>query len=264
MMASKDGNAIRMESIVNGFGSTRVLLVGLGGLGCPVALMLARAGIGQLTMLDDDAVERSNLHRQTLFTESDVGKSKLAAGMDAIRRLCPESPTRLESVDTRLLPDNARRLVREADLVVEGSDNFATKFLCADACFLERRPCVQGAAVRWVATALSSAANGRPCYRCLFEDLPPADQAPNCAEAGVIGSVVGMGAALMVELALRIISSRPDFGSIYTYDGKRDSLHRHPLYPRKECSLCGEVANIRELDWALYEGASCASEELPP
>jgi molybdopterin/thiamine biosynthesis adenylyltransferase len=217
--------------------------------------MLTKAGVGQLTILDDDVVERSNLHRQMLFGQADVGKSKLVAGVDALRRLCPESRTELAWLETRMLPDNARDLVREADLVIEGSDNFATKFLCADACFLECKPCVQGAAVRWVATALSVDAKGGPCYRCLFEDVPPADQAPNCAEAGVVGSVVGMGAALMVELALRILLSRPDFGSVYTYDGKRDALHRHPLFARSDCPLCGKAARIHDVDWALYAGA---------
>jgi len=249
---------------VTGFESARVLLVGLGGLGCPTALMLARAGVGQLTILDDDTVERSNLHRQILFDVRDVGRSKLTAGVEAIRRACPESPTDLRTIESRLLPDNARQLIRGATLVIEGSDNFATKFLCADACFLERKPCVQGAAVRWVATALSSQPGGRPCYRCLFEDLPPADQSPNCAEAGVMGSVVGMGAALMTELALRILSSRPDFGAIYTYDGRRDLLQRHPLYSRNDCPLCGHSGKIAEVDWALYDETSCAAREPTP
>jgi molybdopterin/thiamine biosynthesis adenylyltransferase len=225
-------------------------------------LLLAQAGVGQLTILDDDKVERSNLHRQILFDETHVGKSKLSAGLDALRRRCPTTRTEVRTVETRLLPNNARQLVSEVDLVVEGSDNFATKFLCADACFLERKPCVQGAAVRWVATAMSSAATGGPCYRCLFEDVPPGELALNCAEAGVVGSVVGMGASLMAELALRIIDSRPDFGSIYTYDGKRDVLHRHPLYPRPDCALCGASGNIKDVQWALYDpDASCAALE---
>ena len=238
--------------------SARVLLVGLGGLGCPTALMLAEAGVGQLLILDDDMVELSNLHRQVLFEPNDVGKSKLTAGIDAIRRACPSSRTQLEGMCTRLLPDNARQLVRHADLVLEGSDNFATKFLCADVCFLEKRPCVQGAAVRWLATAMSTGYQGQPCYRCLFEDVPQAELAPNCYEAGVVGSVVGIGASLMVELAMRIMTGSADFGSIYTYDGRRDVLHRHPRFPRADCPLCGAHRQITQLDWALYDQTSCA------
>jgi adenylyltransferase/sulfurtransferase len=242
--------------------TAKVLLVGLGGLGCPTALLLTQAGVGYLTILDDDVVERSNLHRQILFDETHVGKSKLSAGLDALRQRCPTSPTELRALETRLLPDNARQLVRDADLVIEGSDNFATKFLCADACFLEQKPCVQGAAVRWLATAMSTAPGGGPCYRCLFEDVPRGEAAPNCAEAGVVGSVVGMGASLMAELALRILHERADFGAIYTYDGKRDALHRHPLYPRLGCPLCGTTRAITELDWALYDPeVSCAALE---
>ena len=246
---------------MNPIGQARVLLVGLGGLGCPTALMLVRAGVGLLRILDDDVVERSNLHRQILFDQCDVGKHKLAAGLRAIKNECPDSHTLIDPVSTRLLPDNARHFVRDADIVIEGSDNFATKFLCGDVCFLEGKPCVQGAAVRWVATAMSSNGNGRPCYRCLFEDLPATDQAPNCAEAGVVGSVVGMGAALMVELALRIMTGNPDFGWIYSYDGKRDVLRKHPLFARTDCRLCGTPGKITSVDWSLYDGEVCAAEQ---
>ncbi len=248
-----------LQTRMNSIGQARVLLVGLGGLGCPTALMLARAGVRLLRMLDDDVVERSNLHRQILFCPSDVGEDKLAAGVRAIKTACPGSPTQLDPITTRLLPDNARKFVRDVDIVIEGSDNFATKFLCADACFIEGKPCVQGAAVRWVATAMSSAGRGRPCYRCLFEDLPTANQSPNCAEAGVVGSVVGMGASLMVELALRILTGKPDSGWIYSYDGKLDALHKHPLYARADCRLCGVPAQITDIDWSLYDQESCAS-----
>ena len=238
----------------------RVLLIGLGGLGCPTALMLVRAGVGHLRILEDDVVERSNLHRQILFEPRDVGEPKLIAGLRAIKAACPDSPTCLDPISTRLLPDNARQLVRDADVVIEGSDNFATKFLCCDACVIEDKPCVQGAAVRWVATAMSSGGKGRPCYRCLFEDLPALDQAPNCAEAGVVGSVVGMGAALMVELALRIIEGKPDFGWIYSYDGKRDALRRHPLFARAGCRVCGMSRQITDVDWSTYDSEACSAE----
>jgi len=246
---------------VKSLSSTRVLLVGLGGLGSPAALLLVRSGVGELRILDDDDVDASNLHRQILFGEGDVGQAKLASGVASLRRLCPESPTRIEPIATRLLPDNARALVSGMDLIVEGSDNFATKFLCADTCHLERKPCVQGAAVRWVTTALSSGPGGKPCYRCLFEELPGADQSPNCAEAGVLGSVVGFGAALMVELALRIIRGSPDYGHIYSYDGKRDALRRHRMFQRKDCPLCGETPRITGIEWSTYLEAGCESHQ---
>ena len=236
--------------------------MGLGGLGCPTALMLARLGVGVLRIMDDDTVEASNLHRQILYDNADIGRDKLATGIAAIRRLCPDSPTRLEPIQSRLLPDNAREIVCGADVIVEGSDNFATKFLCADACHIEKKPCVQGAAVRWVTTAISSGPGGKPCYRCLFEDLPAPELAPNCAEAGVLGSVVGFGAALMADLVLRIVHGKPDYGHLYSYDGKRDRLRRHKVFQRASCSLCGERPSITNIGWAQYVGPSCTETSL--
>jgi len=223
--------------------------------------MLARAGVGVLRIMDDDTVEASNLHRQILYAEADVGKDKLTSGIEALRRACPDTATRFEPVRSRLLPDNARAAVRDVDIVVEGSDNFATKFLCADACYIEQKPCIQGAAVRWVATALCSGPRGKPCYRCLFEDMPETDQASNCAEAGVLGAVVGMGAALMTDLALRMIEGKPDCGHAYSYDGKRDTLRRHRVYCREACSLCGERPAILDIGWSTYVGRSCAPNQ---
>ncbi|MGC4063089.1 MAG: ThiF family adenylyltransferase [Polyangiaceae bacterium] len=219
--------------------NVKVLLVGLGGLGCPTALGLTSAGVGSLFIAEDDAVEETNLHRQILYREADVGRDKLDAGIAALRRLCPDSPTRLVPLRTRILPDNARELVQSVDLVVEGSDNFATKFLVNDACHLERRPHVQGAAVRWVTTAFCVGAESKPCYRCLFEDVPRGVHAPNCAEAGVMGPVVGMGAALLVELALGFLHDRKLEGTIGTYDGRSDRLRWRKVAPRTACPLCG-------------------------
>src|SRR5512132_127931 len=144
----------------------RILIVGMGGLGCPAALALADSG-ATLLLADDDLVEASNLHRQVLFDEGSVGEDKLDAARAALlRRGVPG--TRIELLRTRLLPHNARALVANAHLVLEGSDNFATKFLAADACYLEERPIVHGSAVRLEGTVWSVSARGLPCYRCLF------------------------------------------------------------------------------------------------
>ncbi|HYJ10603.1 MAG TPA: ThiF family adenylyltransferase, partial [Polyangiaceae bacterium] len=176
----------------------RALVVGLGGLGCPVAGVLARVDELELWLCDDDLVDETNLHRQLLYREQDVGRHKLDAAEHALLEL-GVAPERLRLVRSRLLPENARQLVREVDVVIEGADNFATKFLAADAAHLEARPIVHGAGIRFVATAWAVAAQGRPCYRCLFEDVPPGAQ-QNCSEAGVMGPVVGFCGALMADL----------------------------------------------------------------
>jgi molybdopterin/thiamine biosynthesis adenylyltransferase len=234
------------------------LLVGVGGLGCPAAIALCDAGIGRLVLVDDDRVEESNLHRQILFNDEDLGSDKLDA---ARRRLSERGALEdgIELVRTRFLPENARSLARSADIVLEGSDNFATKFLAADACHLERTPIVHAAAIRWQATVWAVAPAGKPCYRCLFEDLP-AEDAPNCAEAGVVGPVVGMAGALMADLALRVLlGDNPDFGRIFTYSGKSDQLRAVSVSARSNCPLCGVQPRISDIDELRYTAAGCAA-----
>jgi molybdopterin/thiamine biosynthesis adenylyltransferase len=231
---------------------SKVLLVGLGGLGCPTALGLVRAGIGTLFIADDDLVDETNLHRQILYRDVDVGTDKLDAGIAALTRLGDQSPTRVVPIRSRVLPENARQLVSTVDLVVEGSDNFATKFLVNDACHLEHRPRVQGAAVRWVTTAFCMGPQSRPCYRCLFEDIPRGIDAPNCAEAGVMGPVVGIGAALMVDYALAWLSGRSVEGHLASYDGKSDKLRKRVVHARQGCPLCGPNPKITETVYEQY------------
>jgi molybdopterin/thiamine biosynthesis adenylyltransferase len=229
----------------------RVLLIGLGGLGCPAALALVRAGIGQLVLCDDDIVDEGNLHRQILYGPEDVGADKLEAARRALASVAQITGTQLELVHSRFLPDNARSLVRNVDLVVEGADNFATKFLTADACYLEHRPVVHGAGIRWMGTAWAVAATGQPCYRCLFEDVPAGRQA-NCDSAGVMGPVVGVVGAMLAELALKTLSGRSPHRGVWTFDGKTDVLREVPVQARKDCALCGTPARIREIDESRY------------
>jgi adenylyltransferase/sulfurtransferase len=226
-------------------------LVGLGGLGCPALLALAKSGVGRIVVADDDRVELSNLHRQVLFSDEDVGADKLSA---AERHLATRfRRTRFEWVRSRFLPDNARKLACSVDVVLEGADNFATKFLVADACALEGRPAVHGAAIRWVGTALGVAAGGRPCYRCLFEDVPNDGPAPNCDSAGVMGPVVGLCGALMAELALCVLSGDTAVGGrLFRYDGRRDQLRETILSPRAGCPLCGPTRSIGDIDESRY------------
>jgi molybdopterin/thiamine biosynthesis adenylyltransferase len=210
--------------------------------------------------MDDDRVELSNLHRQVLYSEADVGRDKLDAALDALRRVT-RAGQRVEAVRTRLLPENARETVRDFDVVLEGADNFATKFLASDACHLERRPLVTGAAIRLRATVFSVSPTGAPCYRCLFEDLPPPDAGETCAEAGVMGPLVGLSGALMADLALSVLSGSPRH-TLFTVDGKMDQVREVPVSARADCSLCGKAPTISQIDPVCYT-ASRGNERSP-
>lgn len=236
----------------------RVLVVGLGGLGCPVAAVLSRASDVELWLCDDDRVDLTNLHRQILYRDEDVGRDKLEAAQAALVAGGAD-PSRIVLVRSRLLPENARELTRQVDLVVEGADNFATKFLAADAAHLEGRPIVHGAAVRFVATAWAVSAAGAPCYRCLFEDVPPGAQ-QGCSEAGVMGPVVGFCGALMADLARRVLAGDASaFGSLYTYDGTTDRLRLVGAAARPACPLCGAAPSLLEISEERYLTPSCAA-----
>jgi molybdopterin/thiamine biosynthesis adenylyltransferase len=229
--------------------SARLLIVGVGGLGCAAALALAHSGIHLLGLCDDDEVERSNLHRQILFGDEHVGAQKVVAAAHTLRSLRSGPQLRLHR--ERLLPENALSIVRQYDVVIEGSDNFATKFLTADACALARVPVVHASAVRWIGTTLAVGDGARPCYRCLFEDVPEGF-VPNCSGAGVLGPVVGLIAAAQVDLALALIDGVRVEGQLVTFDGRTDSVRRRDIASRPDCALCGRTPIIRRIDPATY------------
>lgn len=258
MSSSTPPRRVALEAMPDPKVPKRVLLVGLGGLGCPIAAVLARATGVELWLCDDDQVDVTNLHRQTLYGETDVGKDKLDAAKAALVAT-GTAAERIVLIRSRLLPENAQALVSQVDLVLEGADNFATKFLAADAAHLESRPIVHGAAVRFLATAWAVAKSGAPCYRCLFEDVPPGAQ-QGCSEAGVMGPVVGFCGALVADLALRVLAEDENaFGVLYTYDGERDLLRQVAASPRADCALCGTSPSITRIIESRYAAPSCAA-----
>jgi adenylyltransferase/sulfurtransferase len=223
----------------------RVLIVGAGGLGCAAAPILAEAG-AMLTVIDDDVVTESNLHRQLLYETTDIGLKK---GTVMLRSLAGSA----RWIDDRFTPDNARALVAEHDLVVEGADNFATKFLAADACALAHKPIVQAGAVRWTGFALASVRGRGACLRCVFEDLPR-EREETCAVAGVVGPVVGVLGALEAALALRLLAGDPSAaGELFAYDGLAGSLRRLRPAARLGCPACS--GQIDDLDMGRYQAA---------
>jgi MoaD family protein len=233
--------------------ASTVVVVGVGGLGCPAALALARAGVGRLVLVDDDTVEETNLHRQILYRETDIGRHKLEAARDALERQGYRRD-RIELRRERLVERTAKEIASAGDILIEGTDSYPAKFLACDAARAAGRPVVHGAAIRWTSTALAVGAAGRPCYRCLFEEPP--DEAVTCATAGVMGPVVGIAGALMADLALRVLLDNDAFGRIYTFDGKRDQLRSVEIVPRAACPTCGTVAS------APYPPISAGSQDL--
>lgn len=232
-----------------------MVLIGAGGIGAPAAIALAAAGVRDLWVADDDRVDRSNLHRQILFEEGDVGSDKLDAFARGLGRRFPA--TRVHPHRGRALPSTVGAIVGGAHVVVDATDNFATRFLLADACALAGVPVVHAAAVRWTATVMAVAPGGKPCYRCLFEDVP-GEGAPDCATAGVVGPVCGVAGAVAADRALRVIAGDASaYASIVTYDGLRDTLRSVPVRARARCELCGDARSITDLDAARYVPKNC-------
>jgi molybdopterin/thiamine biosynthesis adenylyltransferase len=239
---------------MSAFAGESVLLVGAGGLGSPAGTLLARAGVGRLCVLDDDVVEESNLQRQTLYSRADVGASKALRAAERLRQEAQSaghSHVRVQAHEGRLLPDTAAELVRDFDLVVEGSDNYPTKFLTSDACALAGVPCVQAGAVRWVGWVLGSLPGRSACLRCVFEDIP-AGPDRGCATAGVIGPVVGVVGALQAATALRILSKdHAAAGVLQHYRALEGSLRRTHVARSPSCPTCnGEMTRLDEARYA--------------
>ncbi|MEI7703853.1 MAG: HesA/MoeB/ThiF family protein [Deltaproteobacteria bacterium] len=219
-----------------------VLLVGAGGLGGPVSLLLAAGGVGRIVLLDEDVVETSNLNRQPLFGEPDLGRRKAVAAAERLRKLHPG--VRIEARDERFAPDLADELVRGADLVVDASDNFATRFLANDAAVTAGRPLVHGAVLRYTAQFLTVMPGKTGCLRCLFEAPPAEGSVPTCAQAGVLGALAGFAGALMGAEALRLLGGdRGAYaGRLVTFDARTGKSRLVTLRIRPGCPICSGAA----------------------
>jgi adenylyltransferase/sulfurtransferase len=185
------------------FKSARVLLIGAGGLGSPVALYLAAAGVGQLGLVDFDVVDVTNLQRQIIHGTSDIGRPKLDSARDRIRDVNPH--VHVEAYETRLTSSNALEIVQDYDLVIDGTDNFATRYLTNDACVLLGKPNVYGSIYRFEGQASVFATEDGPCYRCLFPEPPPPGLVPSCAEGGVLGVLPGLIGTIQATEGVKLL-----------------------------------------------------------
>ncbi len=228
----------------------RVALIGAGGLGSPVALYLAAAGVGRLTLIDQDQVDRSNLQRQVLHGEADIGRPKVDSARDRLRALNPD--IQLEEQPVRLVAGNVEALLAGHDVVVDGTDNFATRYLANDACARLQIPLVYGAVERFRGQAgvfwpRPGTAHG--CYRCVFPQPPPPELAPNCAEAGVLGVLPGLVGMLQATETLKLLLGigTPLLGTLLCVDALGMQFDRIPLGRDPDCMTCGEHATTGAL-----------------
>lgn len=225
-------------------GRASVLLIGVGGLGCPAAQYLAAAGVGRLTLLDDDIVETSNLQRQVLYGDRDLGRAKVDAAAESLAAM--NGTVRIEARRERLVGSNGRQQVAGHDLVVDGSDNFATRYVANDACVLEGVPLVSGSIYRYEGQVMVFETPQTACYRCLFPESPPAE-AP-CHDAGVLGALAGIvGAAMAAEAVQRLAhGSSALTGRMLLVDAATMSFRNVQLRRVPECALCGVSPSIHE------------------
>jgi adenylyltransferase/sulfurtransferase len=229
--------------------AAKVLVVGAGGLGSPVSLYLAAAGVGKLGIVDQDVIDITNLQRQILHDSNSIGISKTVSAYARLHALNPE----IEIVEYpyRLTADNAIKIVSEYDLVVDGSDNFSTRYLLNDCCVLSKKPLVHGAIYRFEGQASVFAVPGGPCYRCLFPQEPQADAVPNCAEAGVLGALAGVIGSIQAVEALKLILSLGNtlVGRLLVFDALELEFNILSIAKDPACPACGTnplITSIRD------------------
>jgi len=235
----------------------RVLCVGAGGLGSPAALYLAAAGIGTLGLIDFDAVDVSNLQRQIIHGTPDIGRSKLASARARLSALNPE--IRIETHETKLSSANALALFKEYDVILDGTDNFATRYLVNDACVILRKPNAYGSIFRFEGQASVFATTEGPCYRCLFPEPPPPGLVPSCAEGGVLGVLPGVIGTIQATETIKLILGAPGtlIGRLLLYDAWSMRFRELKVRRDPECPVCGDRPSIRELiDYEQFCGVT--------
>jgi adenylyltransferase/sulfurtransferase len=227
--------------------SSRVLVVGAGGLGAPLLLYLAAAGVGTLGIIDDDVVELSNLQRQVIHTTDRLGLAKVESAAAMLSQVNPD--VRVVQMRARLTAENAKSIIANYDLVADGSDNFTTRFLLNDACFLLKKPLVSAALLRFdaqMSTYKAHLGDPHPCYRCLFPERPPEDLIPRCEQAGILGALAGAVGSLQATEVLKELLEIGDSlsGHLLIYDALAATFRKIRVGRNPACALCGPQATI--------------------
>jgi adenylyltransferase/sulfurtransferase len=245
--------------------AARVLVVGAGGLGSPLSLYLAAAGVGTIGLVDFDAVDLTNLQRQIVHGTSTVGQPKLASAEARLRDLNPH--LRVEGFETRLTSENALEILREFDIVVDGTDNFPTRYLVNDACVLLGKPNVYGSIFRFEGQASVFHAERGPCYRCLYSEPPPPGLVPSCAEGGVLGVLPGIIGSIQALETIKLILGVGDslIGRLVLFDALRLRFRELKLRKDPDCPICGPQRRIHELiDYAAFCGIGAEAAPTGP
>ncbi|HWF43913.1 MAG TPA: molybdopterin-synthase adenylyltransferase MoeB [Candidatus Kapabacteria bacterium] len=236
--------------------NARVCIIGAGGLGSPAALYLVAAGVGTIGLVDFDRVDRSNLHRQTLYSTSDIGRLKVEAAKDRLAAMNPNIT--IETHACRLDKNNAQAILSRYDLILDGSDNFETRYLVNDVAVALGKPVVFGSIYQFGGQVSVFGTQEGPCYRCLFPEIPPASEIPSCAIAGVLGVLPGMIGMLQATEAIKLITriGVPLLGRILTYDALRMQFREIRLDKDTDCPVCSETAQAaREASYSFAENS---------
>lgn len=225
----------------------KVLIAGAGGLGCPVGYYLAAAGVGTIALVDDDEVELSNLQRQIAHSVKTIGVNKAESAKQTFETLNPD--VNVVTVKERLNSKNTLDLFKDYDIIVDGTDNFPARYLINDACVMLKKPLVSGAILRFEGQVTTIMPGEGPCYRCLFEEPPPAGLVPSCQEAGVLGVLPGVVGALQATEVLKLIigKGKPLMGNLLIYDALEVNFRKVRVPKNDDCAVCGKAPTITEL-----------------
>jgi adenylyltransferase/sulfurtransferase len=244
--------------------ASSVLLIGAGGLGSPLGLYLAAAGIGHIGLVDYDVVDFSNLQRQVLHGTGDVGRSKLQSAADRLKAINPE--VRLDLFETRLTSANALSILGSYDVVIDGTDNFPTRYLVNDACVLLGKPNVYGSIFRFDGQASVFYPGKGPCYRCLYPEPPPPGEVPSCAEGGVLGILPGLIGCIQATEAVKLLLGQgtPLVGRLLLYDALRMEFREFKVRRNPRCPICGDNPTIKQLiDYEQFCGVRGQAAPTP-